>query len=109
MGPYWMKFVSSQIPFGYLPETSEVIKQILSHPVSDENIMLDQTRQELLAKALENSQKKSLRLEEEMMNTKKHFESQINKSLPTLIKERLKGRLAGLYSRVTGFFGKKRH
>lgn len=98
-GAYWMKFVSSQIPFGYLPETSGMIKRILTDPLSDPAPTLDQARLELLAAALETSQKRALYTADVLVNTKKQLESQVNKSIFALIKERLKGRFAGLRSR----------
>ena len=106
-GNYWVRFLSSQIPFGYLPKTAEVIEYILTHPASAENIIPDQARQDLLAVALQKTQTKALDLEEELVNVRKYFESRINKSIPTLIAERLKGRLVDLYSKMSGTPHKK--
>ncbi|MBP9932974.1 MAG: glycosyltransferase [Chitinophagaceae bacterium] len=108
-GAYWMKFIGSQIPFGYLPETSEAVKQILSKQgAGKKKVLLDHDRQEMLVVALENAQKKALHFQDELFNSKKYLENQSRKSLLIRLKERLKGRLSNLYSKVSISFGKKK-
>ncbi|MBK8823999.1 MAG: hypothetical protein IPN58_15740 [Anaerolineales bacterium] len=108
-GAYWMKFIGSQIPFGYLPETSEAVKQILSKQgAGKKKVLLDHDRQEMLVVALENAQKKALHFQDELFNSKKYLENQSRKSLLIRLKERLKGRLSNLYAKISTSFGKKK-
>jgi glycosyltransferase involved in cell wall biosynthesis len=98
-GPYWMKFAGSQISFGYLPKTSEAIKRILTGPRPDPAPILDLTRLELLAAALETSQNRALYTADVLTNTRKELESLAGKSMSTLIKEKLKRQFSRFHSK----------
>lgn len=90
-GHYWLKFIASELPFGYLPQTAKAIQEIQNRPIPVMYAGIDPTRQEMVSGALLRSQKRALQLQEELSNTKKYFEGQLYKSLLVMIHERIKG------------------
>ncbi|HNC08892.1 MAG TPA: glycosyltransferase [Anaerolineales bacterium] len=89
-GSYWLKFIQSEIPFGYLPRTAQAIQEAQNLSIQAVHTGVDFVHQEMISAALLRSQKRALQLQEELSNTRKYFEGQLYKSLPAIIWERIK-------------------
>ncbi len=93
-GLYWKLFVRSQIIFGYLHETASAIKEITENSTLRRGETLDRIHYDLLAKALDVSQRKNILFDEKLTNVQTNLERLANKSLRTILWEKLKKRLA---------------